>query len=316
MCVAVSWSLNANSPLGFVMKKEHYVFPLHEVVPYIHWSYFFHAWGFSPRFATIADVHGCDACRAMWLASFPEEERRCAAEAMQLYKEACRMLVSLDTHYTAQALCRLCEAYADGDDLVLDGIRFPLLRQQTKQADNDHYLCLSDFVRPFSPDVSDCVGVFVASVRGDEGLSDSADPYRNMLVQTLADRLAEAAAERMHEHVRRHFWGYAPDERLTVRQLHNEAFQGIRPAVGYPSLPDQSVNFILDSLLDFSSIGVSLTEHGAMNPHASVSGLMLAHPAARYFSIGRISYEQLSDYALRRSMPVEKMAKFLRPLLS
>lgn len=114
------------------------------------------------------------------------------------------------------------------------------------------------------------------------------DDYKRMLVQTLADRLAEATAEKLHEDVRRKEWGYAPDERLTVRELHNERYQGIRPAVGYPSLPDQSVNFLLDELLDMKQIGISLTENGMMTPHASVSGLMFAHPESRYFSIGKI----------------------------
>jgi cobalamin-dependent methionine synthase I len=130
-------------------------------------------------------------------------------------------------------------------------------------------------------------------------------------VQTLADRLAEATAVRLHEQVRKEFWGYAPNEKLSIRQLHNEEFQGIRPAVGYPSLPDQSVNFILDELLDMAQIGINLTENGMMMPHASVSGLMLAHPASRYFSVGKIDEEQLKDYASRRGMPVEEMRRFL-----
>ena len=132
-----------------------------------------------------------------------------------------------------------------------------------------------------------------------------------MLVQTLTDRLAEATAEKLHETVRKEIWGYAPDEHLNMHQLHNEEFQGIRPAVGYPSLPDQSVNFLLDKLLDMKQIGIRLTENAMMQPHASVSGLMFGHPASRYFSVGRISEEQLKDYALRRGMPVEEMRRFL-----
>ena len=132
-----------------------------------------------------------------------------------------------------------------------------------------------------------------------------------MLIQTLADRLAEATAEKLHEQVRKMHWGYAPDENLNMKQLHNEEFQGIRPAVGYPSLPDQSVNFILDELLDMKQIGIRLTENGMMTPHASVSGLLMAHPACRYFSVGRIDEEQLKDYASRRGMPMDEMRKFL-----
>ena len=131
------------------------------------------------------------------------------------------------------------------------------------------------------------------------------------MVQTLADRLAEATAEKMHETVRKEIWAYAPDENLIIRQLHNEEYQGIRPAVGYPSLPDQSVNFLLDELLDMQQIGIRLTENGMMQPHASVSGLMFAHPASRYFSIGKIDEQQLNDYAIRRGISPDEMRKFL-----
>jgi cobalamin-dependent methionine synthase I len=132
-----------------------------------------------------------------------------------------------------------------------------------------------------------------------------------MMMQLLADRLAEATAELLHEQVRKTFWGYAPDEQLTMDDLLQERFQGIRPAVGYPSLPDTSVNFLIDSLIDMRQIGIRLTSNGAMKPHASVSGLMLAHPSARYFAVGKIDEEQLSDYARRRGVPVELMRKFL-----
>ena len=132
-----------------------------------------------------------------------------------------------------------------------------------------------------------------------------------MMMQLLADRLAEATAERMHEEVRKHFWGYAKDEHLSIPEMQIEKFQGIRPAVGYPSLPDTSLNFVLDELLDMKQIGIRLTESGAMKPHASVSGLMMAHPKARYFSIGKIGEDQLRDYACRRGLPVEVCRKFL-----
>jgi len=127
----------------------------------------------------------------------------------------------------------------------------------------------------------------------------------------VADRLAEATAERLHEQVRKELWGYAADEQLSMEEMLVEHFQGIRPAVGYPSLPDVSLNFLLDQLLGFSQIGIRLTESGAMRPHASVSGLMLAHPKSRYFSIGKIGDDQLHDYAQRRGVPVELMRKFI-----
>lgn len=286
-------------------------YTLAETAPYINWIYFFHAWGFQPRFATIADLHGCDSCRALWLARFPEADRAKAAEAMQLFKEAQRMLAQLEGKLRVQVLFRLCRANAEGDNLQLDGVTFPLLRQQTPHADGSPYLCLSDFVRPRSSGIEDTVGVFAATVGGEAETLGDDDPYRQLLVQTLADRLAEAATERMHLYVRRTAWGYVPDEDLPIADLFQEKFQGIRPAVGYPSLPDQSVNFLIDRLLDLSRIGIRLTENGAMHPHASVSGLMLAHPAARYFAVGRIGHDQLEDYARRRGLPLEEMKKFL-----
>ncbi len=287
-------------------------YPIHQVSEYINWIYFFHAWGFQPKFAAIADIHGCDACRAVWLASFPEEDRLKASEAMQLLKEANRMLDKLDAEYQTHGVFRLMDANSEEDDLLLDGTRFPLLRQQTaKLKENDPFLCLSDFVRPLSSDITDKVGAFATTVDAEMEQLHAADDYKRMLVQTLSDRLAEATAEKLHEDVRKKIWGYAPDEKLSIKDLHNEKYQGIRPAVGYPSLPDQSINFLLDELLDMKQIGITLTENGMMKPHASVSGLMFAHPASRYFSIGKIAADQLADYAARRGMKIEEAKKFL-----
>lgn len=284
---------------------------IHDLAEYINWIYFFHAWGFQPRFTGIADIHGCDACRASWLASFPEGERAKAAEAMQLHKEANRMLNKLDANFKVFAIYRLMEANADGDDLLLEGKRFPLLRQQTRIKPEDPFLCLSDFVRPVEGGIKDTVGAFATTIDPNMELLFKEDDYKLMLVKTLAERLAEAAAEKVHEDIRKKIWGYAPDEKLTKRELLNEEYQGIRPAVGYPSLPDISVSFLLDELLDMKQIGISLTENGMMQPHASVCGLMFAHPASRYFSIGKIGTDQLTDYAKRRGVPVEVMRKYL-----
>lgn len=283
---------------------------IHEVSEYINWIYFFHAWGFQPRYATIAQIHGCDSCRALWLANFPENERSKAAEAMQLFKEANRMLCQLDEKFYTHGLFRLLDANSEGDDLWLEGRRFPLLRQQTAK-EGEPYLCLSDFVRPLSQGIKDRIGLFATTVDATMETLYAHDNYQQLLVQTLADRLAEATAEKMHESIRKEFWGYAPHEQLTMPQLHNEEFQGIRPAVGYPSLPDQSVNFLLDELLDMKQIGIQLTENGMMQPHASVSGLMLAHSKACYFSVGKIDEQQLESYASRRGMTIEEMRKFL-----
>lgn len=289
---------------------------IHTVAPYINWIYFFHAWGFEPRFAAIANIYGCDVCRASWLTTFPEEERNKAAEAMQLFKEANRMLDMLDADYQVKTLFKLFKVNSSGDDLLItrdDGtvLTFPMLRQQVAKDDNAPYLCLSDFIRPLSAGIPDCIGAFASCIDAEMEQLYEQDPYKHLLVQTLSDRLAEAATEKMHEYVRKEAWGYVPDENLTIPELLVEKFQGIRPAVGYPSLPDQSVNFLLDDLLDMKQIGISLTENGMMIPHASVSGLMFAHPAAHYFSVGKIGYDQLEDYAHRRGKKADEMKKFL-----
>ena len=287
-------------------------YDINDVRPYINWVYFFHAWGFAPQYASIADIHGCDACKAMWLTGFPESERGKAAEAMQLFKEANRMMDILNQIGKTHALFRLMKANSTDNDIWLEETRLPLLRQQTtKENSEEPYLCLSDFVRPKDNGTSDQVGIFATTVDLPTLLVEEDDKYQQLLKQTLADRLAEATAEKAHEEVRKKIWGYAPDEDLTIKQLHQEKYQGMRPAVGYPSLPDLSINFLLDELLDMKQIGITLTENGMMRPHASVSGLMLAHPACRHFSVGKIDEAQLKNYALRRGMPLETMKKFL-----
>lgn len=285
-------------------------YSIHEVSEYINWIYFFHAWGFEPRYATIANIHGCDACRAIWLTSFPENERSKASEAMQLFKEANRMLSSDMQNIKIHAVFRLMEANSDENDIWIGSTRFPFLRQQTAK-EGQPYLCLSDFIRPLSSGIADKIGLFATSVDISAETLYPDDNYHQLLAQTLADRLAEATAEKLHENVRKSIWGYAPDEKLTIHQLHQEAFQGIRPAVGYPSLPDLSINFLLDEVLNMKQIGVCLTENGMMHPHASVCGFMFAHPASHYFSVGRIDEEQLADYAKRRNLPTSLMKKFL-----
>ncbi len=248
-----------------------------EVAPYINWDYFYYAWG----------MHGK-----------PE------AEKQKLHEEAEQTLRGLQGKYKTHALFIIEEAHSEDDDVVIGTMRLPFLRQQQPGSD---FLCLADFIHT----VHDRIGIFATTV--DIGLETDFehDDYDKMMVQLLADRLAEATAERMHEEVRRHYWGYAPDERLTMQELHAEKFQGIRPAVGYPSLPDTSMNFLIDELIDMKKIGIRLTESGAMKPHASVSGLMIAQPKAHYFTLGKIGEDQLRDYAQRRGLPIEVMRKFL-----
>ena len=279
-------------------------YTISELTPYINWSYFFFAWQVKDE-----------------------------GEKHRLQAEARDMLADLEGKYHAHALFELYEANGDGDDIVLHApistlsslyssdissqihcnfpFRIPLLRQQHPAQETAPCLCLSDFLRPLSSSIRDTVGVFATSV--DSGLETdfASDAYQKMMTQLLADRLAEAAAERMHEQVRKTYWGYAPDENLSIAEMLAEKFQGIRPAVGYPSLPDASLNFLLNDLLDMAQIGIRLTESGAMRPHASVSGLMLAHPQSRYFSLGRIGDDQLHDYARRRNLPATLLRKFL-----
>ena len=287
-------------------------YPVHEVRPYINWLYFFHAWGFPVRFSAISQIHACPSCRQAWVNGFTREERSRAIEAMKLYDDACRMLDSwgngpLYTH----SRVRLLEANGNGEDIVLTGLgtSIPLLRQQ-HPAEEGPCLCLADFVRPLESGKGDRIGLFVCTA--DQGfVTGNLDDYQSLLRQTLADRLAEATAELAHQITRREWWGYAPDENLCVRELFEERYQGKRPAVGYPSLPDQSLCFLLSDLLDFPSLGVTLTESGAMVPHASTCGLMLSHPATRHFSVGPVGDDQLQDYARRRGMKVEDLRRFV-----
>ena len=249
------------------------------LIPYINWPYYYFAWQVKE----------------------PAEKKRLRTEAEAFLRQQ-------EGRYHAYAIFELFEANADGDDIAIGTKRIPLLRQQQGRAP---YLCLADFIRPLSSGIKDKVGLFATSVDIGMETDFGADTYEKMMAQLLADRLAEAAAERVHEQVRKEYWGYAKDEQLTIAEMLVEKFQGIRPAIGYPSLPDTSLNFVLDEMLEMKQIGIRLTESGAMKPHASVSGLMLAQPEARYFNLGKIGEDQLRDYARRRGLPVEVLRKFL-----
>lgn len=295
----------------------HLTYTVREIAPYINWIYYFHAWGMEPRFAAVANVHHCPSCRATWIASFPTEEQSKAREAMKLYDEATELLRQWADEAICHALFLLADAYSEGDDIIIDNrIRIPFLRQQ-QVGKLGYTLCLSDFIKEYSSeqvgrDITNTIGMFATTVSPPTNAQLSTF---NLQLSTLSDRLAEATAEKMHEEVRKHYWGYAKDECLTMRELHEERFQGIRPAVGYPSLPDQSINHLIDRLLTLTDIGITLSENGAMNPPCSVSGFMFAHPKARYFAVGSISDEQLTDYAHRRDIPRQQAAKFLAALI-
>lgn len=301
-----------------------------DLADYIHWLYFLHAWGLPPSMASVARLHGCDACRQAWIETFSPADREKARQAVRLFADAQQMLARLTPFVVVRAVVEILPANADGDDIVLtlpDDTPFhlPMLRQQRPDTDG-HCLCLADFLRPAEQGEPDTIALFAVAAHNDAPLLSAtkqlnslqpdlsrADNYDALLIQTLSDRLAEAAAEVLHMEVRRSLWGYAPDEQLSIDQLHAEAFQGIRPAVGYPSLPDLSVNFLLDAVLHFSRVGIRLTEHGMMQPHAAVSGLMIAHPAAHYFSVGPISDEQVADYARRRGCSIPYIQPYIQP---
>lgn len=315
--VAIDW--NAYTPVvpNQLGVHELPVVPVEELIPYIHWTFFFSAWKLTGRYAEIAQIHGCDSCRAMWLAGFPEKERARAAEAMQLYKDATRLLDRLVAEKMAccKAIYGFFPAHSEGDTIHIGDYLLPTLRQQVKRPETV-YKSLADFVMPAEEHRTDYLGAFVVTAgigleQWMEQYQAEGDTYNAMLLQTLSDRLAEALAEYLHERVRKECWGYAPQEQLSVADLYKVKYQGIRPAIGYPSLPDQRLNETLDKLLDMQRIGVRLTENGAMYPTASVSGLYFAHPAAHYFMIGTIDEEQLRDYAARRGLTEKEARKLL-----
>ena len=236
------------------------------------------------------------------------------------------MLQRLQPYLKVKTVVEILPAWSEGDDIVVQPMRpcecgqshpcgepvhLPMLRQQVPNQEGV-CLCLSDFVRPHSAIRKDQIGIFATSTSIDVGKTFPDDNYNQMLLQTLADRLAEAGAERLHEEVRKTIWGYAPNEQLSIAELHQEKFQGIRPAVGYPCLPDISINFLIDQLIGFKSIGVTLTTSAMMQPHASVSGLMISLPQAHYFSVGKIDKEQLADYAQRRHMTLDEINKYIQ----
>ena len=268
-------------------KSKIITYNISEIVPYINWAYFFYAWSMNGK----------------------------AKDAqLELRSEAEKLLADMEGRYHTRAVFALCEANSEGDDIIINGTRVPMLRQQ-KVIPGKPNLCLADFIRPASSGIKDTIGLFATSVDAAFTSNNEEDPYQRMLSQTLADRLAEATAEKFHEDVRKKYWGYAADEQLTIKDLLAEKYQGIRPAVGYPSIPDTSMNFLLYELLDMKGIGIKLTESGMMVPHASVSGFMFAHPQSRYFDLGKIDDDQLEDYAHRRNKPVEELRKYLASTL-
>ena len=270
---------------------------------YVDWTFFFHAWELKGRYPAILDD--------------PEK----GAVARDLFAGANELLdeIAREGSLQARGVYGFWPASADGDDVVLeDGFRFPMLRQQADHADSRPNRSLADFVAPAETGLADHIGAFAVAIHGSEALADrfaaELDDYRAIMVRALADRLAEAFAERLHERARREW--YAPDEALTSEERIGERFRGIRPAYGYPACPDHSEKRTLLALLDVERAGIGLTESCATTPGASVSGLYFGHPQARYFSVGRLGRDQLADYAKRKGVELAEAERWLRQNLA
>ncbi len=273
-----------------------------ELRRYIDWTFFFHAWELKGRYPAILDD--------------PEK----GAAARDLFAAANELLDEIVEGglLLPRGVYGLWPATAEGDDVVLglDGtsLRFPMLRQQTDFGDSRANRSLADFVAPADTGLADAAGAFAVSVHGADELAArfeaEHDDYRAIMTKALADRLAEAFAEWLHERVRREW--YEPAERLRNTELIEERFRGIRPAFGYPACPDHSEKGRLFGLLDARRCGIELTETFAMRPAAAVAGMYFAHPASRYFSLGRIGRDQLEDYARRKGVPADEAERWLR----
>ncbi|MCP4127522.1 MAG: methionine synthase [Gammaproteobacteria bacterium] len=291
--------------------------PIKEIIPFIDWTFFFHAWELKGSYPKIL--------------AHPEK----GYEANKLFDDAQRMLAQIKKHgwLQAAAVVGLFPAQRDGDDITLfddekranELSRFHFLRKQGRQPEGKANPCLADFVASDKPDY---IGGFACSA----GLNMKAklaefeashDDYSAILLKSLADRLAEALAEWLHLKVRSEFWGYEPataietafpEEEVNLEPLLKEQYQGIRPAIGYPATPDHTEKDILWQLLEVEdNIGMTLTESKAMLPTASVSGLYLSHPDASYFAVGKIDDTQVTDYARRKGMEQEEARRWLAP---
>ena len=291
---------------------DHY--DLSEIRKYIDWQPFFIAWELHGKFPTILN------------------DEVVGVEATKLFKDAQSMLSKIisENWVQAKAVVGLFPANSVGDDIEIyeDVTRNNLihkqysLRQQTKKTQGQPNLALADFIAPKESGIVDYIGGFVVTtgIGLDEKVAifeKDHDDYNAILLKALADRLAEAFAEYLHEHTRKVLWGYASSEKLTNDELIKESYQGIRPAPGYPACPDHTEKIGLFNLLDATKItGVSLTESLAMLPVSSVSGWYFGHPQAKYFGLGKITEEQVKDLAVRKNVNFEECEKWLRPVLA
>ena len=320
-------NLNGSIPPkpAFLGTKVFDNYPLEELVPYIDWTPFFHTW----------ELRG----------SYPRifEDKFVGDEAKKLFNDAQELLKKIidEKLLTAKGVIGFWPANSVGDDIVLqvegdklnvEGSSQPTtqnpkqvtihtLRQQVEKAAGEPYYALSDFVAPKDTGIQDYFGGFAVTtgIGCDELVAQyesDHDDYNSIMVKALADRLAEAFAERMHELVRKEYWAYAKDESLSNEELIKEKYVGIRPAPGYPACPDHTEKETLFRILDAeNTTGIKLTESFAMYPTAAVSGFYFAHPDSRYFGLGKISKDQVVDYAKRKNMDLEVVERWLSPNL-
>lgn len=290
--------------------------PFGEVTKLINWKMFFNFWKMNGEYIEDFPFGKCSHCRAEWLAKYSGEEK--AVEALKLYEDALAILQLLkEQQNTIRAAIGFYEAYSDSEDnIYIGGIKFPMIRRQATNA-NAICLCASDFVMPkefISKNRKDYVGAFAVSVSAPELVelySRNNDNYSLILLRSLLDRLAEAGSEYLHRKVRKSIWGYSADENLSKEDLFAAKYNGIRPAIGYPMIPDQTLNLQMAEILPLDKIGVSFTENGAMMPTSTVCGLYIAHPSSKYFLMGEIDKDQIEDYARRRGITCDKAEKLL-----
>ncbi len=288
-------------------------YSISELIDYIDWSPFFSTWELSGKFPAIL------------------EDDKFGEAARSLYDDARAMLKKIvdENWFKAAAVVGFWPANSDRDDIKLyaDDTRasqthvLHTLRQQLARREGRHNIALADFVAPTDSKLQDYIGAFVVTAGiGEDVIADrfkhANDDYSSIMVKALADRLAEAFAERMHQRVRKEFWGYAGHETLTSKDLIGESYRGIRPAPGYPAQPDHTEKATLFRLIDGERIGVKLTESFAMWPGASVSGLYFSHPEAHYFGVGKIERDQVADYAVRKGWTLREAERWLAPILN
>jgi 5-methyltetrahydrofolate--homocysteine methyltransferase len=277
---------------------------LSELREYIDWTPFFRAWELAGTYPSIL------------------EDEVVGESARNLFADAQAMLdqIVAEKWLTAKGVVGLWPCRRDGDDIAVldagDEIRLPMLRQQIKKSRTRANFCLADFIDP----AGDWLGGFAVGIHGIEPhlarFKASHDDYNDILLKALADRFAEAFAERLHLHTRTTLWGYAPDEQLTNEALIREQYRGIRPAPGYPACPDHSLKPILFDLLGAQErAGITLTESQAMLPTSAVSGFYFGHPESQYFGVARIGRDQVEDYATRRGVDLKTAERWLRPNL-